>query len=197
MMSRTIPMLFLPLILTASCVHGGQNRSIAPTGDPLEKVSAAELRDKGLRYAERGDLLRAQQYLSAAESKGYSARVIIPELIRVCVSASRLRAALAYAEPYLLENHDDAGMHYVVGAMYAALGDTQKARVSFLAALRPPHQQYAAAFSLAKMEQVIGNSMQSRKYLRFYLKNAPNGMYAGQAMQLLSDQKRDTRRVSL
>jgi tetratricopeptide (TPR) repeat protein len=144
------------------------------------------LRAEGLALARRGDLTRAQQYLSAALDKGYDETIVVPELVKVCVASSRFRAALHYAEPYLLKHPEDAGMNYVVGTIHLALGNVQQATKTLNGALQPSLLMIDAAFSLALIAHKEGNAPQARVHLLHYLQVKPKGRYAARASELLA-----------
>lgn len=180
--------LALPMILLlslAGCMSQRQGQPQPPPSDPIATTPAAELRAKGLAYARRGDLTRAQQYLSAAQAKGFDEKVIVPELVKICIAASRLRAALAFAEPYVDKHPEDAGMNYVVGTIHLALGDLQRASSHLTGALQPPHSMIDAAYSLAFIAIEEGRISEARKHLEYYLRAAPEGQFANRAKNLI------------
>jgi len=110
-------------LLATACLSAQRKGPSAPPIDPIAQVPGATLRAEGLGYAQRGDLIRSQQYLSAALQKGFDETIVIPELVKVCVASSRLRAALEFAQPYLRRHPRDAGMQNVVATIHRALGD--------------------------------------------------------------------------
>jgi tetratricopeptide (TPR) repeat protein len=174
------------LLSAGACMSQRQGPVGPPPVDPISSVSAGELRAKGLAFARRGDLTRAQQYLSAAQQKGYDESVIVPEIVKICVAASRLRAALAFAEPYLERYPEDAGMKYVVGTIHFALGDLQRATAHLSGALRPSAIMIDAAFSLALIAHDQGQPQEARLHLKRYLKVQPRGRFATRAKHLLA-----------
>ena len=178
----------LPMILLLSlggCMSQRQGPVAPPPADPIAATPAEELRAKGLAHARRGDLTRAQQYLSAAQAKGFDEKVIVPELVKICIAASRLRAALAFAEPYVDKHPEDAGMSYVVGTIHLALGDLQRASSHLSGALRPSHIMIDAAYSLALIAMEEGRTGEAREHLKHYLRAAPKGQFASRAKNLL------------
>tara|TARA_R110002096_G_scaffold16898_1_gene57584 strand:- start:26678 stop:27256 length:579 start_codon:yes stop_codon:yes gene_type:complete len=174
------------LMLSTACVSQQQGPKGAPPSDPIASVDAAELRAQGLGFARRGDLVRAQQYLSASMAKGFDPRVIVPELVKVCIASSRLRAALAFAEPYLMEHPEDAGMQYVVGTIHMALGNLQEASTHLDGALRAGTLMPEALFSLALVAEERGETDVVRTNLQRYLEGSPRGRYASRAKSMLA-----------
>lgn len=175
------------LVSLSACMASQQKPKSPPPADPIAAVSAAELRAKGLAYARRGDLIRAQQYLSAAHQKGFDERVVLPEIVKICLAASRLRAALAFAEPYLIRNPGDAGMSYVVGTIHLALGNVQEASAHLNGALRPEKIMIDAAYSLALIAKDHHRPQEARQYLEHYLRVRPEGRYATRAKHMLAE----------
>ncbi len=179
------------LILLSACTHGARGPKGPPPVDPIATVSPSQLRAQGLSFARAGDLTRAQQYLAAAYSKGYDETQVLPEIVKVCVAASRLRAALSYAEPYLDRHPGDAGMSYVVGSIHLALGNLQQASAHLNGALEPGELVIDAAYSLALVESRQGLSQEARAHLQHYLQVAPQGAYASRALRLLAKLNRE------
>ncbi|MCP4446825.1 MAG: hypothetical protein GY811_15975 [Myxococcales bacterium] len=177
--------LFALLALSTACASHRQGPVGPPPSDPIASVEAAELRSQGLGFARRGDLVRAQQYLSAARQKGFDERVVVPELVKVCIAASRLRAALAFAEPYLRRHPGDAGMQYVVGTIHMALGNLHEASNHLSGALFAGHLMTDAAFSLALVAEERGQPELVRAHLQEYLAESPRGRYALRARSML------------
>jgi tetratricopeptide (TPR) repeat protein len=185
----TLARIALPMILLVSlggCMSQRQGPIGPPPADPIATTPAAELRAKGLAHARRGDLTRAQQYLSAAQAKGYDEKVIVPELVKICIAASRLRAALAFAEPYVDKHPEDAGMNYVIGTIHLALGDLQRASTHLSGALQPSHIMIDAAYSLALIAIEEGRTSEAREHLEHYLRIAPQGQFATRSKNLLA-----------
>ena len=187
MMMIKLPLtLLLIAVFSGACSGPAQRHSKIPPTDPIARISAGQLRVKGLAFARRGDLTRAQQYLSAAKLKGFDERIVVPEIVKVCIAASRLRAALAHAEPYLQRHPDDAGLAYVAGTIELALGRVVEARRHLRGALHSEPAMVDAAFSLAKIAKDEGDSDMARQHLQHYLEHKPAGRYATRAKRLLA-----------
>lgn len=178
-------LLLLVAMATPACMSTQQSRRNPPPADPIASVAASELRSQGLDFARAGDLTRAQQYLAAAYAKGFDEQIVLPEIVKVCVAASRLRAALLYAEPYLDRHPGDAAMSYVVGSIHLALGNLQQASAHLEGALQPG-VFVDAAYSLAVAESRQGQVQSAREHLQIYLAKSPRGLYASRAKRLLA-----------
>ncbi len=174
------------LLLLVACSAQHPHRTTPPPSDPIASAPASLLRGQGLAYARRGDLVRAQQYLAAAQLKGFDPRIVVPELVKVCVAGSRLRAALLYAEPYLRRHPEDAGMSYVVGTIHIALGNIQRASEHLTGALRGNEIMVDAAFSLAVLAAKEGKIEEERSHLQHYLELRPNGRFSVRAKVMLA-----------
>jgi len=178
--------LLLVAVFSGACTSPVQRHAKLPPADPIARISADQLRARGLAFARRGDLTRAQQYLSAAKLKGFDERIVVPEIVKICIAASRLRAALAYAEPYLQRHPDDTGLAYVAGTVELALGRVQEARVHLRGALHSDPAMLDAAFSLAMIAKDEGHSDMARQHLQHYLERQPAGRFATRAKRLLA-----------
>lgn len=174
------------LLLSTACSSGRLRPNRPPPSDPIANVGASKLRMQGLGFARRGDLVRAQQYLSAAMQKGLDETIIVPELVKVCVASSQLRAALAFAEPYLERHPEDAGMQYVVGTIHMALGNLTAASTHLGGALVAGELIQEALFSLALVAQEQGHIDLARANLEKYLSGSPRGLYASRAKKMLA-----------
>ena len=117
--------LVVVLLVGCAAAAGGPVESggtAANAADPLAQISAEQLFTQGVALAESGDVLRAEEYLSAAMERGYPQAQVLPVLLRVCLAASRLGAALSYAKPYLQLHPDDYQLRYLVAAVQFGLG---------------------------------------------------------------------------
>jgi len=157
-----------------------------PPTDPIAQVSASDLRARGLAFARAGDLVRAEQYLQAAVIKGADDRTIVPELVRVCVTASRLRAAVAYGEPYLERHPQDAAMHFLLAIVHLSLGDSQRARAELEATLRYRPEAADADFYLGTIAADRLDFPTARRHFARYLAARPRGRHAARARLLLA-----------
>jgi hypothetical protein len=88
-----------------------------PATDPMRAVQARQMMEEGLSLARAGDLVRAEQYLAESLDRGADPRAVLPTLLRVCVSASRYRAAVTYAARYLERNPGDWPLRFLVSKM--------------------------------------------------------------------------------
>lgn len=165
------------------CATTGQNKTPPPPRtDPLQTVSAQTLFTHGQLQAQQGDLVRAEQYFLAAQTKGYPESQVVPRLIEVCLVASRYRAALQYAEPYLEKHPDDHQLRTVTGAIYLALGQPKKASDILQNVITQGDEQPFALYLLAVIARDSEHDGRAAKdlFLR-YLEKDPHGKHAAEA----------------
>lgn len=95
--------------------------------DSFERASAQELYAWAERLAERGDDVRAEQYAVLAVSRGVPMTQALPLLLRVCLRASRVTAAVAHVEPHLRVHPENYRLRHLLASMYLALDQAQDA----------------------------------------------------------------------
>jgi tetratricopeptide (TPR) repeat protein len=184
---------FFAVALLLACVSCGASRpaSLAPGQqggpDPLEVLTAEALFQRGHESANRGDTVRAEQYLQLALEKGYDRGRALPVLLNVCLSSGRLRSALNYAEPELRLRPDDAELRYLVASIHWGLGQRHEARDELKQLLRVEPKQAAALYLLGVIEaDDFGQDNSAREYFQSYLAAAPRGKHAAEIRNRLS-----------
>lgn len=180
--------LLLPLALAWAC--GGaqpEPQGPPPGADPIRGVAGEDLFQRGLALANAGDLVRAEQYLAASIGRGADPERVLPPLMRVCVAASRLRAAIEYAKPYLDRHPDAWSLRYLVATLHLAIGEDSQARVELERVVREQPDQAAPHWTLAMMlrENAVDQE-QARAHLERYLELEPQGVHAGDARAALA-----------
>jgi len=160
---------------------------LASDVDAAKKEHTPEvLIERGKAFASVGDFTRAEQYLAAALEEGADPAVALPLLLRSCIAEQRYRVALNYAEPYLKRRPDDYKLRFVVGSLYATIGETKAARgeLEELARVKPDYAEvhFALGVLLRDDEQdAAGADAQFREYLRLQ----PEGSHAPEARGFL------------
>ncbi len=147
-----------------------------------EEQSPDKLVERGRAFAEIGDLTRAEQYLSAAIDSGANADVVLPMLLRVCISEQRYWVAIDYAEPHLRRRPDDYRLRFVVASLYEVIGDTKMARAHLERVLDDKPEYADAHYAIAVLirdgeHDVVGADAHFREYLRL----EPKGLHAEEA----------------
>lgn len=189
-MTPRIPCAFALLLACAACGAGRQTGPAASpeTGsDPLQRQSAESLFQRGRESADRGDTVRAEQYLELALDKGYARSRVLPVLLSVCLSSGRLRSALNYAEPELRLRPDDAELRYLVASIHLGLGQRDEARDELEQLLRLNPEQPAALYLLGVVEaDDLGLEQSAREHFESYLRAAPRGKHAAEVRNRLT-----------
>ena len=140
---------------------------------------------EGRAFAELGDTTRAEQYLADAMAHGADEAVVVPLLIKVCVRDGRYELAIDYAQRYTQRHPNDARVRYLLGTLYAAIGDGEQARreLEYVVTVKPddPGPHWALAKVLEARDPVLASG-QFREYLRL----APTGSHAEDARASLA-----------
>lgn len=134
-----------------------------------------------------GDSVRAEQYLAAALREGHDWRAALPPLLRVCLTGSRLRAALNYASPYLKSHPDEVWLRYLVATVYLGLGQPLRAREHLYAMRGKAPYQARTEYLLGQTEwEGFGNAAAATAHFREYLRIEPDGANAREVSEWLS-----------
>lgn len=132
--------LWIALLATAGCA------SVAPATGRDSAPSPAALVQRAHAHARAGDLLRSEQYLVLAVRGGYPLERALPALLDVCLRSSRLRAAIAHANPVLQAHPERDALRYLVATLHLALGQRRLALAQLQRLLRhDPHHDQARA----------------------------------------------------
>lgn len=170
----------LPLGLWAGC--GAARSDAPPPGDALDQIEAAQLFHLGNELAERGDSIRAEQYLSAAMARGYPEAEVIPRLMDVCIGASRLSAALGYAEPYLTHHDEDWALRLLVATLQMSLHQNEPARGNLERVLADRPDEASAHYLLGVLlRDRFAATTDANVHFSRYLELDPGGRHAGEA----------------
>ncbi len=128
-----------------------------------------------------GDLTRAEEYFAAALDMGGDEAKILPALLSVCVQDGRYRVAISYAENHLRRHPGDVSARFVLGTLYAAVGDAPGARTELEKVLAARPSEAQAHFALAVLVRDQGDRAVAEAHFREYLRLAPQGAYAEEA----------------
>lgn len=97
-----------------------------PHSEPL--VRSEEVVARGLTLLDRGDYVRAEQYLQLAQQAGHPDGALILPLLRSCIASNRLRTALGHAERYLARHPSVWQVRYIRAALLRALDQPAMAK---------------------------------------------------------------------
>ncbi|MFO0649849.1 MAG: tetratricopeptide repeat protein [Polyangiales bacterium] len=155
-----------------------------PTTDPMANVTGQQLYDTGLAAARAGDLVRAEQYLVASMQRGMPERTALRQLVSVCVQASRFRAAVSYARPYLERHPHDWALRYLLGTILEGLDEHQAARRELEAVIADNARHAEAHYLLAMLlRERFNDPVSADVHYRQYLEIEPQGTHAEEARQ--------------
>jgi tetratricopeptide (TPR) repeat protein len=156
------------------------------TPSQQDTAAARALFERGIALTREGDSVRAEQYLAASLREGYDWEVALPLLMRVCLTGSRLRAALNYASPYLKKYPDAVWLRYLVATVYLGLGQPLHAREHLLAIQGLPPYEARTQYLLGQTEwEGFGDAQAAARHYREYLRVEPNGPYAREISEWL------------
>ncbi|HEX7478393.1 MAG TPA: tetratricopeptide repeat protein [Polyangiales bacterium] len=158
-------------------------RPAHPTARPTVPATLAErYLQTGDAYLQRGDLLRAEQYFASAVQAGYPQIRALPRLLRACLAAGRVRAALGYAQSYLLDAPMDPAARYLVASLHVALGQPIEAHAELLQVVEERPDYAPAHYLLAALSREdLPDPRTARSELATYLQLAPSGPHAAEA----------------
>jgi len=179
----------LSLVYALACgalACGGGN---SPAQDAKQKLAIldkssqpSKLVEQGKAYSAVGDTTRAEQYFSMALQRGADESVVVPLIVKVCVRDGRYELAIDYAGRYTQKHPSDVRVRYLLGTLYAAVGDRARARqeLEYVVGAKPNDPE--AHWALAKVLHDEGKDLvladgQFREYLRL----APTGSHADEA----------------
>lgn len=177
---RCFPVLLL--LLGAGCAAHPGARMQADVKTFEREQSAERLMQRGAAFAAVGDTTRAQQYLEAALDHGGDEVQIVPMLMSVCVKDGRYRLAIEYARRYLTKRPNEAKMRFVLGTLYAGLGEAEAAQRELEQAAKAEGANAELQYALAVLlRDQRGDLLAADLHFRQYLKLQPVGEHAAEA----------------
>lgn len=158
----------------------------APQAPVHQAPGGEEAFVKGREALLRGDHTRAEQYLKLALDEGYAPESTVLLLVHACLSSSRFRAALNYAEPHLQNHPEDRALRYLVATVQLGLGHREGAlrQLNLLAEQAP---EYADTYFLRGAAHFHGGDVGAQRDFERYLALAPNGRHSAEVKSMLTD----------
>lgn len=154
---------------------------------PVQRTpGGAEVFEKGRQALLRGDHTRAEQYLKLALDEGFTPDKTVLLLVHACLSSSRFRAALNYAEPHLQNHPEDKALRYLVATVHLGLGHREDGlrQLNLLAKQAPNYPDTYFLRGAARWhEGDRGAVVDFERYLTL----APEGRHAAEVRSHLSD----------
>lgn len=169
-------------LLCVGCAHAA---ATAPQPVRRQQPLHEDLAERGQELAQRGEDLRAEQYLAGALESGADVDVVLPRLLRVCVASERYEAALMYAERFQPAPGTNLQLDLVLAGLQLGLGQVERARKN-LEQILDVKDEPQAHYMLGRL---YAGSLQdfeaADRHYRKYLALAPDGAHATEARRSL------------
>lgn len=147
-----------------------------------KEATTVNLVDRGKAFAAVGDTTRAEEYLAAALDQGAPANEVLPLLLQVCVQTGRYRSAIQHAENHLRTHPGDLRTRFVLGTIYAAIGETKDAKAALESVVEARPNEPSAHYALAVLARDNESDVVSAdRHFREYLRIEPEGSHAEEA----------------
>lgn len=179
---RLLPIAFL---LVACGGARGASSSSEPDGDVLNSVTADELFEDAIAYGERGDLQRSEQYFVASMERGKSAALVIPYLVRLCVSQRRFSGALNYLEPLLQHEPHRWRLRRLYATLLAGLGRNQEAETEFHRVLDQAPRDATTHYFMGMFYRDLSRQNQAKAHLLRYLEYTEDARHRAEVEETL------------
>jgi len=181
-MRKKIAIALLGLSCSAGCATSA-GQAIRADAEIVRRESTPDvLLHRGEGFAAVGDSTRAEQYYAAALAAGGNPHLLVRRLIRVCVSGQRYRAALGYADDYLLRRPSDHEVRFARATIAVGVGETEQAHADLteLAQAEPNNPEVHFALGVLLRDDLV-DLPEARAHFERYLALAPNGSNAAEA----------------
>lgn len=178
-MRRLLCTCLLSFSLTTGCaaLHKPSSR-----GDDVPALAQGQLLELADLLAQRGDSVRAQQYLLLAEKQGAPSDQVLPRLLKLYVADGQYRLAIEHAEHCLRRRPSDTRLRELVASLYAAVGYNDAAVTAYEAVLRSEPNNAHVHYSLAALLRELGGEyVRIDRHYRAYLTLDPRGEHAEEA----------------
>lgn len=146
------------------------------------EATTDNLVERGKAFAAIGDTTRAEEYLAAALDQGADPQKVLPMLMQVCVQTGRYRSAIQHAENHLRKHPEDTRTRFVLGTLYAAIGEAKDAKSALETVVHERPDEAKAHYALAVLARDNDNdAVSADRHFREYLRVEPNGSHAEEA----------------
>jgi tetratricopeptide (TPR) repeat protein len=190
--ARLSPLAAAAVMALAACAKPPESKVAAEVQTFKDEETNAKLIARGKAFATVGDYTRAEQYLAAALEQGADPKVVMPLLLKVCVSERRYRVAINYAEPELKKHPRDFHLRFVLASLYATIGEIATARGQLQRVIEEKPAFAPVHFALGVLlRDEEGDLIQADVHFREYLRLDPDGSHAEEARGSLLKLKAD------
>ncbi len=166
---------WLLIIVLTGCAGSLPGASSAPAPSGAQLVEIADL------LAQRGERVRAGQYLDLAQQAGVPEHELLPRMLKLYVADGQLRLAIDRAEQYLRRHPSDNKLRWCLASLYAAV-DIDALAIRELGRVVTDEPRNAEAhFALASLLQNVGQRAGMDRHYRAYLALQPHGAHAEEA----------------
>ncbi|MFO0736973.1 MAG: tetratricopeptide repeat protein [Labilithrix sp.] len=170
----------------AGCATSRESKAEADFRTVQNESNAKNLFDRGRAFAFVGDFTRAEEYLAAALDAGADPREVLPLLMDVCVRGGRYRSAIQHGENHLRRHPADLRTHLMVGALYAAIDEPERATEHLQQVVErpmpPPELLHGEAhYYLGIVARDRKDWVGADQHFREYLRIEPNGKHVEEA----------------
>ncbi len=118
--------------------------------------------------------------------RGFPEERALPTLLKICVAASRLNAALQYAEPHLRDHPGNFRLRTLVASIHLGLGNVDDAETHLSEVIERAPTNAPAYYLMGMLHrEEHGDPVASEPYLQRYLELAPNGAHAAEVRNML------------
>jgi tetratricopeptide (TPR) repeat protein len=182
-MTRTAVLLLATVAVTAAGCGANRGDRVRETEKTVQREQTPEkLLERGKLFARVGDYTRASQYLNSALDAGAPPSEVLPVLMKVYIVSGRFRLAIQLGEQQLTKTPEAHSLRFLVGTLYAAIGDNDRARENLERVVRAQPGHAEAHYALAVLlrdgtHDLVG----ADEHFRAYLKLEPTGPHAEEA----------------
>jgi tetratricopeptide (TPR) repeat protein len=172
-------------VLTAALSGCAHATSVAPNAE-VPELRADQLLEAAALAEQRGDSLRAQQYVLAARKAGADADRTLPWLLRLYIRDSQYRAAIDAAKEQLRHHPEQSELRMLLAGLYEATDLEVAAVEQYERVLVTRPSDAHAHLAIATLLHESGHEPgRADAHFRAYLALEPQGPNAAQARSLL------------
>lgn len=174
------------LASAAGCAPSQGTRTHSQLRTLQKETRWQELYERGRAFAAVGDFTRAEEYFGAALDTGGDSQKLIPLILYCCMQDGRYLLAAQYAEEHLQKHPNDYRTRFVLGSIYAGIGQEAQAERELARVVEAKPDEAEAHYALGK---ILWDGRKSYgaadRHFREYLRLTPSGPHAAEAKERL------------